>query len=145
MKISKVGSAKKSASTKKTKSTAKTGEFADQVRGAAAASGVEGPHGVEGAGPVGAVDSIIAVQEVPNATDGRSKGVLIQYGDDLLNRLDDLRLAILDGVLSKDMLTELAHNLRQKRQNSDDPRLNDVIDEIELRVEVEVAKLTRDH
>ncbi|HJO74605.1 MAG TPA: flagellar assembly protein FliX [Rhodospirillales bacterium] len=143
MKISKVGSAKKSASTKKTKSTAKTGEFADQVRGAAAASGVEGPHGVEGAGPVGAVDSIIAVQEVPNATDGRSKGVLIQYGDDLLNRLDDLRLAILDGVLSKDMLTELAHNLRQKRQNSDDPRLNDVIDEIELRAEVEIAKLTR--
>ena len=69
---------------------------------------------------------------------------MFQYGDDLLNRLDDLRLAILDGVLSKDKLTELAHNLRQKRQNSDDPKLNEIIDEIELRVEVEVAKLTRD-
>lgn len=143
MKISKVGSAKKSASTKKTKSTAKAGEFADQVRGAAAGGGIEGPHGVDGAGPVGAVDSILAVQEVPNATDGRSKGILFQYGDDLLNRLDDLRLAILDGVLSKDKLTELAQNLRQKRQNSDDPILNDIIDEIELRAEVEVAKLTR--
>ena len=69
---------------------------------------------------------------------------MFQYGDDLLNRLDDLRLAILDGVLSKDKLTELAHNLRQKRQNSDDPKLNEIINEIELRVEVEVAKLTRD-
>ncbi|HIM25535.1 MAG TPA: hypothetical protein EYM29_08005 [Rhodospirillales bacterium] len=69
---------------------------------------------------------------------------MFQYGDDLLNRLDDLRLAILDGVLSKDKLTELAHNLRQKRQNSDDPKLNEIINEIELRAEVEVAKLTRD-
>ena len=69
---------------------------------------------------------------------------MFQYGDDLLNRLDDLRLAILDGVLSKDKLTELVHNLRQKRQNSDDPKLNEIINEIELRAEVEVAKLTRD-
>jgi hypothetical protein len=69
---------------------------------------------------------------------------LFQYGDDLLNRLDDLRLAILDGVLSKDKPTELAHNLRQKRQNSDDHKLNEIINEIELRAEVEVAKLTRD-
>ena len=69
---------------------------------------------------------------------------MFQYGDDLLNRFDDLRLAILDGVLSKDKLTELAHNLRQKRQNSDDPKLNEIINEIELRAEVEVAKLTRD-
>ena len=68
---------------------------------------------------------------------------MFQYGDDLLNRLDDLRLAILDGVLSKDKLTELAHNLRQKRQNSDDPKLNEIINEIELRAEVEVEKLTR--
>jgi len=68
---------------------------------------------------------------------------LFQYGDDLLNRLDDLRLAILDGVLSKDKLTELAHNLRQKSQNSDDPKLNEIINEIELRAEVEVEKLTR--
>ncbi|MDA1090901.1 MAG: hypothetical protein O3A85_11400 [Proteobacteria bacterium] len=71
------------------------------------------------------------------------KGILLQYGNDLLSHLDGLRMAILDGVLSKDKLTELAHNLRQKRQNSDDPRLNEIIDEIELRAEVEVAKLTR--
>jgi len=143
MKISKVGSAKKGTSTKKAKSTGKAGEFADQVRGAAAASGLEGPHGVDAAGAVGAVDSILAVQEVPDATDGRSKRAILQYGDDLLARLDDLRLGILDGAFSKDKLTELAQNLRQKRQNCDDPRLNEIIDEIELRAEVEVAKLTR--
>jgi len=82
-------------------------------------------------------------KKVPNATDGRSKGILVHHGEDLLNRLDDLRLGILGGAFSKDKLAELAQNLRQKRQNSDDPRLNEIIDEIELRAEVEVAKLTR--
>jgi hypothetical protein len=38
----------------------------------------------------------------------------------------------------------LAQRLRQKRQQSDDPKLNAIIDEIELRAEVEIAKLTRD-
>jgi len=144
MKISKTGSAKQTASAKKKKSTAKAGEFADQVRGTAAAGGTESVHGVEAPSAVGAVDSIIAVQEVPTSTDGRSKGLMLQYGEDILGRLDELRLAILGGVLSKDKLTELAQTLRQKRQLSDDAKLNEIIDEIELRAEVEVAKLTRD-
>ncbi len=144
MKISKVGSAKQTASAKKKKSTAKAGEFADQVRGAAGAGGAEGVHGVEGPSSVGAVDSILAVQEVPTSTDGRSKGLMFQYGEDILGRLDELRLAILGGVLSKDKLAELAQTLRQKRKLSDDPKLNEIIEEIELRAEVEVAKLTRD-
>ena len=62
----------------------------------------------------------------------------------MLDSLDDLRLAILAGAISKEKLAELAQKLRQKRQNSDDPRLNEIIEEIELRCEVEVAKLTRD-
>ncbi len=144
MKISKVGSAKQTASAKKKKSTAKAGEFADQVRGAAAAGEAEGVHGVEGPSSVGAVDSILAVQEVPTSTDGRSKGLMLQHGEDILGRLDELRLAILSGVLSKDKLAQLAQALRQKRKLSDDPKLNEIIEEIELRAEVEVAKLTRD-
>jgi len=143
MRISKVGSSKQAAATKK-KSMVKAGEFAERVRGTAGAGAVDSPQAVEGTAPVGGVESILAVQEVPDATDGRSRGLLKQYGDDLLDRLDEFRLAILTGTISKDRLTELAQKLRQKRQDSDDPRLNEIIDEIELRAEVEVAKLTRD-
>jgi len=143
MRISKVGSSKQAAATKK-KSMVKAGEFAERVRGTAGAGAVDSPQAVEGTAPVGGVESILAVQEVPDATDGRSRGLLKQYGDDLLDRLDEFRLAILTGTISKDRLTELAQKLRQKRQDSDDPRLNEILDEIELRAEVEVAKLTRD-
>jgi hypothetical protein len=144
MRISKVGSSKQVAATKKKKSVAKVGEFAKRVRGTAGAGAVDSPQAVEGTAPVGGVESILAVQEVPDATDGRSRGLLKQYGDDLLDCLDEFRLSILTGAISKDRLTELAQKLRQKRQDSDDPRLNEIIDEIELRAEVEVAKLTRD-
>jgi len=37
----------------------------------------------------------------------------------------------------------LAQSMRQQRRQSDDPQLNQIIDEIELRAEVEIAKLTR--
>ena len=33
--------------------------------------------------------------------------------------------------------------MRERKMQSDDPRLNDLVAEIELRVEVEIAKLTR--
>lgn len=145
MKISKAGPSKQAASTKKKKSSAKAGEFAEQVRGVVSAGDVEGAQAADGTAPVGAIESILAAQEVPDATDGRSKGILVRYGDELLDHLEKIRLEILGGALSKEKLATLAQLLRQKRQTCDDPRLNEIIDEIELRVEVEVAKWTRDH
>lgn len=144
MKISKVDSASKAGSVKKKKAAASGGDFADQVRGVAGSGGADSTQATESATSAGAVDSIFAVQEVPDAIDERSRKVLAQYGDDLLGRLDELHLAILAGVISKDKLAELAQKLRAKRQASDDPRLNEIIEEIELRCEVEVAKFTRD-
>jgi len=144
MKISKVGSTQESASAKKKKSSAKAGKFADELQAAHGAGATASAHEVEGSAPMGAVESILAVQEVPDATDGRSRGLLRQYGKDLLERLDEIHLAILTGAVSKERLAELARKLRQKRQQSDDTRLNEIIDEIELRAEVEIAKLTRE-
>ncbi len=144
MKISKVGSSKQAASTKRKKAAAKSGEFAERVRSTIGTGGPESAQSVEGTAAVAGVDAILAVQEVSDSTEGRSRGLLRQYGDDLLNRLDELKLAILTGAIAKDDLAELAQKLRQKRQQSDDPKLNEIIDEIELRAEVEIAKLTRD-
>ncbi len=144
MKISKVGSPKDAAGVKKKKAVAQNGAFAESLRDVVGADAASGPHAAEPTGKVGAVDSILALQEVPDAIDRRSRGLVRQHGEELLNRLDELRVAILAGAVPKDRLTQLAQRLRQKRQQSDDPRLNEIIDEIELRAEVEVAKLTRD-
>ena len=60
----------------------------------------------------------------------------------MLDRLDDIRLGLLTGTVSKERLTELSRMARVRRGETDDPRLVEVLDEIELRAEVELAKLS---
>lgn len=141
MKIGNVGAGRGPAATRKaSKSSASGPAFSETLRDAADASGVEGAGGVTGVTSVG---GLLSVQEVGDATDGRSRGLLMEYGDDLLDRLEEIRLGLLLGTISKDRLAELAQRMRQHRQESDDPVLGEIIDEIELRSEVEIAKLTR--
>lgn len=142
MKLSKLGSAKATATSarkKKPAASAGTG-FADELRETASPSAPSAP--VESTA-MGGVDSILAVQEVPDATDDRSRGRTRQYGDDILERLEAIRRDLLIGATSKEKLVELAHRLRSERGSCTDSHLNEIIDEIELRAKVEIAKLTR--
>lgn len=141
-KVDRVGG---SAGPQRTKKARKSNDgddsFADALRDAADTQRAGQSGAVKGVTSVGGV---FAVQEVETSTEGRSRGLLVDYGDNLLDRLEDIRLEILMGAVSKDSLADLAHEMRQKRQQVDDPALNELIDEIEMRAEVEIAKLTRD-
>jgi Class II flagellar assembly regulator len=89
--------------------------------------------------PAMGVSSLLAAQEIPDATAERRRGVA--RGFDLLDRLDELRLALLDGRLDGDTLAGLAQSVRSARSTVDDPGLAAVLDGIELRAAVELAKL----
>jgi len=128
------------ASGKTRKASATGGSFSQTLRETAEGMETEPTGGVGGVSSVGA---ILSVQEVPDSTEERSRGLLMAYGDELLERLDDLRLGLLTGAIPKDDLAELAHRMREKKHQVNDPRLTEIIDEIELRAEVEIAKLTR--
>ena len=140
MKVSRFGPAKGPGTVQPKGKAGKGSEFAKHLLDAVDAT--DGGQGVE-VSQVDAVQSILAVQEVPDATDGRSRGHARRYGDDLLERLDKIRHGLLIGAIPKEDLSELARTMRAERRTSDDRRLNEIIDEIELRAEVEIAKLTR--
>ena len=141
MKIGGVRAGQGPAAPKKTRKSATAGgSFSETLKEAAESMGAGSAGGVGGVSPVGA---ILSVQEVPDSTEGRSRGLLMAYGDELLERLEGLRLGLLIGAIPKDELAELAHRMREKRHRVKDPRLTEIIDEIELRAEVEIAKLTR--
>ena len=142
MKISNLGPTKATSSTsrKKKTSSAGEGEFADELRDSGSAGPASAPVDSQ---TVGAVESILSVQEVPDATEERSRAQARDYGEAVLDRLEVLRRDILLGAISKEKLAELARTLRAQRSKSDDPRLNAILDEIELRAKVEIAKLTR--
>jgi hypothetical protein len=141
MKISKTGGAKETRSTSKKGPVSDSGEaFSKSLK---SAQGETALASVVGSGIVGNVDALFSVQEAPDAMVSRSRKQAITYGEDLLRRLDELKLGVLNGSMPKEKLTDLAQYLRQKRQSSDDLLLNEIISEIELRAEVEIAKLSR--
>jgi len=141
MKVTKSGSTKGVSSSRKAdKAASGDSGFADALRDV---SGADATEQAQTTSSVGTVGSILAMQQVADSTDHRSRGLMMEYGNDLLDQLDKIRMAILSGSISKDRLQDIARRLRERKITSDDPRLNDMIDEVELRVEVEIAKLTR--
>jgi hypothetical protein len=141
VKISKLESGKASAAGRKKKTPpGKGGEFAERLREAAGVA--DAPEAVEPT-KVDAVDVVFSVQEANGATDERSRGLTRQYGEDILSRLEKLRNGLLDGEVAKEDLAGLAQKMRAQKRLTEDPKLGEIIDEIELRAEVEIAKLTR--
>ena len=141
MKVFKTGGAKDARLTNRKGALSNSGEaFSESLK---SAQGETTLASVVGSGAVSNVDALFSVQEVPDAMDTRSRKLAITYGEDLLKRLDELKLGVLNGSMPKEKLTDLAQYLRQKRQSSDDLLLNEIISEIELRAEVEIAKLSR--
>jgi hypothetical protein len=90
-------------------------------------------------GRLGAVDSLLTLQEVPDAVHGRRR--TMQRGRDLLARLDDIRHGLLLGVIPINRLKSLANILKAERIAVADANLAQVVEEIELRCAVELAKL----
>ena len=142
MKVTRAGGTQETSSAKrKSKVAGNSGTFADDLRKTQDASGAAA---APDAPAVSAADAVLAAQEVGDALDDTSqRRRLTDFADDILDRLDELRLGILAGRFPKEKLADLAHRLRQKRQQSKDPRLDEIIQEIELRAEVEIAKYSR--
>lgn len=94
------------------------------------------------AGPVGAIEGILALQEVGDAADGRSKGLARAH--DMLESLDEVRHGLLLGVIPKVKLVALRQQVRDLRNTAAGPRdarLTAILEEIDLRASVELAKL----
>ncbi|MAF49849.1 MAG: flagellar assembly protein FliX [Rhodospirillaceae bacterium] len=142
MKVSNIRkSAAKPAGKAKKLGSAAAGHFAEHLKQAPPVSGES--SAVPESAPVAPVASILSVQEVDGDARNEARSRMVHRGMDILDRLDDIRQQILMGAVSRERLENLAETLRQRRDMVDDPRLIAIIDEIELRAEVELAKLTR--
>lgn len=94
---------------------------------------------VSGPGPIAALDSILTLQGMDDSTSGRSKG--LARGRQLLDMLDEIRDGLLSGGVPRTTLNRLATAVSQRHDHFADPKLQNILDEIELRARVELAKL----
>ena len=92
--------------------------------------------------PAQLVGGVFAVENDSDAAGGRSRG--LAAGHDLLDELESLRRALLLGGVSDGRLTQIAGKL-DRMPASADRKLDEIIDEIRLRVAVEIAKLSPAH
>lgn len=90
--------------------------------------------------PAAGLDAILALQAVGTSTEGRRKAVKRARG--LLDMLEDIKADLLIGNVSADRLDALVSQLSGLRERGA-PDLEAVIDEIDLRVRVELAKFGR--
>ena len=60
-----------------------------------------------------------------------------------MEKLEEIRDGLLRGYMSKERLIEISRFVNERKLEAQDSRLNDIIDEIELRVQVELAKLMK--
>jgi len=92
--------------------------------------------------PVGAIDALLSVQEMSGDEERNAQAKA--RGEELLERLEELRQGLLTGHLSADRLDALVVLIGSERAAASDPGLAETLDEIELLAKVELAKLGRD-
>lgn len=90
-------------------------------------------------GPTTSLDAILALQGEEDAGERRRRAA--RRGQELLDDLDRLKAAILSGRVAPGDMARIAERLSDRRERSGDPRLDEILGQIELRAEVEIAKL----
>jgi hypothetical protein len=142
MKIDRTGSARPAAPAKRSEKSGKSqsAKFSQHMK-----SDTDAVTGPAAAAPMSAVDALLTIQEVEDSTTGQSKSRARKWGHDMLDQLERLRIGIVGGVVSRADLERIAASIDRQRVRTDDPLLESILDEIELRAKVELAKLDRDH
>ena len=117
---------------------ASSGGFAAALHEESAAAGNSAVGGTVG---LGGVSTVLALQGAPDSTERRARQRAVQRGDAMLDELEEIRLGLLLGSIPRARLEQLAQIVRARREQVDDPKLTAILDEIELRAAVELAKL----
>ena len=121
--------------TKRSKSTVKSGEMAFTAV-------LDGEIKTERPSPSVKVATLDAIVPVDSATiEEQHKNLAKGRAVFILDRLEDIRQGLLLGAVSQSGLQELARTIREARGETLDPKMSDILDDIELRAKIELAKL----
>jgi len=129
----------KDTNTSKTKKTSSDGNFSEYLRGVVKNT----EDGVTGTTTISVAGAIFAAQMVGDEEEQELRKKQIKRGQSLLEKLEEIRNGLLLGYISKESLIEIARFVKERKFEAQDERLNEIISEIELRVEVELAKLMK--
>lgn len=90
---------------------------------------------------VSSMDALLSLQEIPDNELAKRKAV--QEGRNTIETLDKLRLDLLTGNVSGNIVNRLNEIVKLRKQFANDKKLDAIMQDIELRAAVELAKLER--
>lgn len=107
-------------------------------------SGVsEQNQSIGGTPTISVANAIFSTQMVGSEEEKEIRKHLVKRSETLIDKLEEIRDGLLAGYISKDKMIEISRFVKERRLNTEDDRLKSIIEEIELRVEVELAKLMK--
>lgn len=136
MKVSGPNSVRNSSSTKKKKSASGAeGDFASLL-------GAGEKPKAAGMGTVAAPSTIIGAMLSVQYDEGQSQ-TPVERGTKLLDDLDALRMGLLLGQIPENVVRQLKQDIDAHAEDITDPKLKEILNEIDVRASVELAKLER--
>lgn len=91
--------------------------------------------------PTSSMNALLSLQEMPD--DELSRRRAVQESKSTIETLETLRIGLLTGSIPEHLLHRLTEVVALQKQRVEDPRLMSLIEDIELRAAVELAKLER--
>lgn len=90
---------------------------------------------------IAALDVLLTVQSADDPTERSARKRMTARAVAILTTLDDLRMGMLMGTLTVGHMIDVADVVSAHREKIHDSHLTAVMDEIDLRAQVEIAKL----
>jgi len=139
MKIQGPSETGKTSATKKSEKTSRTGStgFSSLI----GADEAEAPAHAAASSSIAGIDALLMAQEADDPTERSARKRMHKRADDLLKELDKIRIGMLTGTLSVGNLIDIADVVASHRERLKDPQLASLLDEIDLRAQIEIAKM----
>jgi hypothetical protein len=139
MKVTGPDSTQKTSGTKKTSKAGSAGGV--QFGSLLGVGETEAPAHTSATGVIAGIDTLLAAQEADDPEQRATRKRMRTRGEDVLKQLDKLRLGMLTGTLSVGNLLDIADVVASHRERINDPQLSSILDEIDLRAQIEIAKM----
>lgn len=124
----------------KSKNKGKAGESGESF-GAYVSAGPQSAAPAQTTQSIAQLDALLAIQGAEDPASKAAKKRMRERSNTILTELDKIRMAMLGGTLTVGHMIDVADVVASHREKIMDPAMTAIMDEIDLRAQVELAKM----
>lgn len=122
----------------KGKTSSADGSFSDLLTGSA-----QETRSAAATHSIASIDALLAAQATEDPTEKAARKRMRVRAEGILDELENMRIALLTGTLTVGHIIDIADVVASHREKVMDPRLHAILDEIDLRAQIEIAKMAK--